>query len=168
MVTSAHEVRVVRDTVCVEMGCRSSCTLPPLQLFATYIKHDGSIDGRDMLHGHRCLSCPVGCPSRPPRFTGTPDTSANGVALVWDEPHIMDPLILDPRYAVYSMCEGDATLALQVDELQSSSYTISSLPAGTQCTALVVLYSRHCAANTTGPLVGTVIFSTAAKCEWLW
>ena len=113
-------------------------------------------------------SLPVGCPSNRPRFIGTPETSANNVTLVWDEPHIMDPLVLDPRYAVYTLCDSDAAQTLQAEDLQSSSYTITGLPASKRCTAQVVLYSRHCAPSRTGPLVDTVTFTTAATCEWVY
>ena len=70
----------------------------------------------------------------------------------------MDPLVFDPRYAVYTMCDGDVARTLQAADLQSSSYTITGLPASERCTAQVVLYSRHCDNNPTGPLVDTVTF----------
>ena len=76
----------------------------------------------------------------------------------------MDPLVFDPRYAVYTKC-GDYNWTLQAEDLQSSSYTITGLPASKRCTAQVVLYSRHCALSRTGPLVDTVTFTTAATCE---
>ena len=92
-------------------------------------------------------------------------TCANNVTLVWDEPHITDPLIFDPRYAVFSICDGDTDQVLQARDLQSSTYTIRGLPPSEWCTALVVLYSRHCEVNTTGSLTDNVTFTTAAQGE---
>ena len=115
---------------------------------------------------HRCFSCHLGCASTPPRFTGSPSISTEGVVLVWDEPDIMDPLVLDRRYALYTMCDGETNQILQADDLQGPSLTVTGLPANTRCSALVVMYSRHCDRNLTGPLVGRTTFMTAAGCEW--
>ena len=111
-------------------------------------------------------SCHLGCASTSPQFTGSPSTSTEGVVLVWDEPDIMDPLVLDRRYALYTMCDGETTPTFQSDDLQGPSYTISGLPTGTQCTGLVVMYSRHCERNLTGPLVSRINFTAADTREW--
>lgn len=55
----------------------------------------------------------VGCPSNPPQFTSTTYVSLKDATLVWDEPHIMDSRIANPRYALYSMCDGEAIQTLQ-------------------------------------------------------
>ena len=140
--------------------CTSLLFPQEMTAFLSQLMHPSQLDTSSSLT--------VGCPSTSPRFIGSPDTSANNVTLVWDEPYIMDPLVFDPRYAVYTMCDGDAALTLQAADLQSSSYIITGLPASERCTAQVVLYSRHCDANPAGPLVDTVTFTTAATCEWIY
>ena len=88
------------------------------------------------------------------------------MTLVWDQPRIEDPLITNPRYALYHMCEGEAGATLEANDLQGSSYTITGLPAATQCTVQVVFYSTHCERNISGSLVDSIMFITATEGEW--
>ena len=106
-----------------------------------------------------------GCPSNPPQFAGFPNLSAGIVTLLWDEPHIEDPLITSPRYAMYSMCGGATTPTLEAEGIQGSSYAIRGLPAFTQCTVHVVLYSTYCQRDVEGSLVDSVNFTTATEGE---
>ena len=106
-----------------------------------------------------------GCPSNPPQFAGSPNLLAGIVTLLWDEPHIEDPLITSPRYALYSMCGGATTPTLEAEGIQGSSYAIRGLPAFTQCTVQVVLYSTYCQRDVEGSLVDSVNFTTATEGE---
>ena len=107
----------------------------------------------------------AGCPTSPPQFSGYPNISAGTVRLEWGQSHIEDPLITNPRYALYHMCEGAAVPTLEAVDLQGSSYTINGLPAAMQCTAQVVLYSTHCERNINGSLVDSITFITATEGE---
>ena len=108
----------------------------------------------------------AGCPGIPPQFSGSPNISVGAVGLLWDPPPIEDPLITELRYALYRTCEGDTVPTLEVFDLQRPFYTINGLPAHTQCTVQVVVYSSLCERNINGSLVDSVMFITATEGEW--
>ena len=98
-------------------------------------------------------------------FSGPPTVQPGVVRISWSAAGSSDPLVTRVRYALYRQCGAETTFQLIDDDIQGSSYDITTLPTLTQCVLRVVVYSDHCLLDVNGLLGDTTNnFTTGEAC----
>ena len=83
--------------------------------------------------------------------------------ITWQAAQTDDPLLATGmRYAVYSRCGNESSYQLVDENIEGLSYTLTSLPAPSQCVLMVVAYHRYCLRDLNGVFIHeTLPFITA-------
>ena len=87
----------------------------------------------------------AGCPDTGPLVIATPVILPGSATITWQAAQTDDPLLATGmRYAVYSRCGNESSYQLVAENIEGLSYTLTSLPAPSQCVLRVVAYHRYC------------------------
>ena len=92
------------------------------------------------------LSFPLaGCPDTGPQVEATPQILPGSASVTWQPAQTDDPMLSDITYDVYSQCGSDnSSYQLVATGIEGLSYTLTNLPAPSQCVLGVVAYHRYC------------------------
>ena len=109
------------------------------------------------------LSSTAGCPDTGPQVVTTPEVLPGSATVTWQAAQTDDPLLASGmRYAVYSRCGTESSYQLVDENIDGLSYTLTDLPAPSQCVLRVVAYHRYCLRDLDGILRHeTLPFTTA-------
>ena len=105
----------------------------------------------------------VGCPDTGPQVVATPVILPGSATITWQAAQTDDPLLATGmRYAVYSRCGTESSYQLVDENIEGRTYTLTSLPAPSQCLLMVVAYHRYCLRDPNGVFITeTMLFITA-------
>ena len=93
----------------------------------------------------------AGCPDTGPQVVDTLEIQPESATITWQAAQTDDPLLaIGMRYAVYSRCETESSYQLVAENIEGLSYTLTDLPASSQCVLRVVAYHRYCLRNLDG------------------
>ena len=121
----------------------------------------------DSLHSHLpsiyTYPSTAGCPDTGPQVETKPKILPGSATVTWQAAQTDDPLLATGmRYAVYSRCGNESRYQMEAENIEGLSYTISGLPAPSQCVLRVVAYSKYCSRDLDGVfLTETLPFTTA-------
>ena len=91
------------------------------------------------------LFCLAGCPDTGPQVEATPQILPGSASVTWQPAQIDDPMLSDITYDVYSHCGSDnSSYQLAATGIEGLSYTLTGLPAPSQCVLGVMAYHRFC------------------------
>ena len=96
-------------------------------------------------------------------MVATPVILPGSATITWQAAQTDDPLLATGmRYAVYSQCGNESSYQLVAENIEGHSYTLTSLPAPSQCILRVVAYHRYCLRDLNGVFITeTLPFITA-------
>ena len=87
----------------------------------------------------------AGCPDTGPQVITTPEIQPGSATITWQATQTDDPLLATGmRYAIYSRCGSENSFQLVAENIEGLSYTVTSLPAPSQCVLRVVAYHKYC------------------------
>ena len=78
-------------------------------------------------------------------MVATPEVLPGSATVTWQAAQTDDPLLATGmRYALYSQCGNESSYQLVDENIEGLTYTLTSLPAPSQCVLRVVAYHRYC------------------------